>query len=39
MAAAAQKLKAMRALVEKHTATDLGMPELRSTQGRFSPSI
>jgi hypothetical protein len=39
MAAAAQKLEAIRTLAAQHTTTDLGMPGLRSALGRFSPSI
>ncbi|WP_297536865.1 hypothetical protein [Amycolatopsis sp.] len=39
IAAAAQKLEAMRTLAGQHTATDLGMPELRSALGRSCSSI
>lgn len=38
MAAAAQKLKAMRALSVHGTAVHLGMPDIRTATGRSSPN-
>jgi hypothetical protein len=39
MAAAAQKVESRAGTGGATPATDLGMPELRSALGRFSPSI
>jgi hypothetical protein len=39
MAAAAQKLDAMRTLAARQTTTDLGMPEFQSAVGRFGSNM